>query len=89
MINLASIIGGALGCWNQPIEVIRVEMQSQTKNVNRPTNLNILSTARYIYSQHGFFGFYRGITPRIGLSVYLTVCMVFGGDQIKERFSNK
>lgn len=26
---LASAIGGGLSCWNQPIEVIRVEMQSQ------------------------------------------------------------
>lgn len=86
---LASVIGGALGCWNQPIEVIRVEMQSQIKNPNRPEKLNIFSTARYILNQHGVLGFYRGITPRIGLSVYLTVCMVFGGDQIKERFSNK
>lgn len=87
--HVASVIGGALGCWNQPIEVIRVEMQSQIKNPNRPVNPGILSTAKYIYSQHGLLGFYRGITPRIGLSVYLTVCMVFGGDQIKERFSSK
>ncbi len=84
---MASVIGGALGCWNQPIEVIRVEMQSQIKNANRPENMNILGTARYIYQQHGLLGFYRGVTPRIGLSVYLTVCMVFGGDQIKERFA--
>lgn len=28
---LASTLGGALSCWNQPIEVIRVEMQSQVK----------------------------------------------------------
>lgn len=82
----ASVVGGALGCWNQPIEVIRVEMQSQAKAVNRPTNLNIFNTAQYIYREHGLLGFYRGVTPRIGLSVYLTVCMVFGGDQIKERF---
>lgn len=86
---MASVIGGALGCWNQPIEVIRVEMQSQIKSANRPEKLNIFNTARYIYQQHGFLGFYRGITPRIGLSVYLTVCMVFGGDQIKERFAQK
>lgn len=85
--SLASVIGGALGCWNQPIEVIRVEMQSQIKQPNRPDKMNLISTARYIYNQHGFLGFYRGITPRIGLSVYLTVCMVFGGDQIKERFA--
>jgi hypothetical protein len=86
---IASVIGGALGCWNQPIEVIRVEMQSQIKQPDRPANLNIVSTARYIYEKHGLFGFYRGITPRIGLSVYLTVCMVFGGDQIKEYFAAK
>lgn len=82
---MASVVGGALGCWNQPLEVIRVEMQSQTRSPDRPAKLNIWSTARYIYATHGLGGFYRGVIPRIGLSVYLTVCMVFGGDQIKER----
>lgn len=86
---IASVIGGALGCWNQPIEVIRVEMQSQTKNVNRPENLNIWTTAKYIFQHNGIKGFYRGITPRICLGVYQTVCMVFGGDQVKERFGVK
>lgn len=86
---LASVIGGALGCWNQPLEVIRVEMQSQAKDPNRPVRMNIWTTAKYIYQQTGWRGFYRGVTPRIGLSVYLTVCMVFGGDQIKERFGTK
>ena len=86
---MSSVVGGALGCWNQPIEVIRVEMQSQVKGAGRPENPNILNTAKYIYEQHGLRGFYRGVTPRIGLSVYLTVCMVFGGDQIKERFGAK
>ena len=85
---LASVIGGALGCWNQPIEVIRVEMQSQAKLPNRPENLNIWTTAKYIYQNNGILGFYRGIIPRIGLGVYLTVCMVFGGDQIKEKFKS-
>ena len=85
---MASVIGGALGCWNQPLEVIRVEMQSQAKDPNRPAKMNIWTTAKYIYQRNGFMGFYRGVTPRIGLSVYLTVCMVFGGDQIKERFSS-
>lgn len=86
---LASVIGGALGCWNQPIEVIRVEMQSQLKSPDRPANRTIWTTAQYIYGHHGIRGFYRGVTPRIGLSVYLTVCMVFGGDQIKEHFGSK
>ncbi|KAJ1881343.1 hypothetical protein H4R99_003215 [Coemansia sp. RSA 1722] len=83
----SSAIGGALACWNQPLEVIRVEMQSQTKAADRPQNLNIFSTARYIYQKNGFTGFYRGVTPRIGLSVYLTVCMVFGGDSVKAYFN--
>lgn len=86
---MASTVGGALGCWNQPIEVIRVEMQSQTKSANRPEKLNIWTTAKYIYQNNGMRGFYRGVTPRIGLGIYQTVCMVFGGDQIKERFGVK
>ncbi|KAI9221841.1 mitochondrial carrier domain-containing protein [Blastocladiella britannica] len=85
----SSVIGGALACWNQPIEVIRVEMQSAAKAVDRPANLNIWTTAQYIYKNNGFLGFYRGVTPRIGLSVYLTVCMVFGGDQVKAYFAEK
>ncbi|KAJ2902242.1 hypothetical protein GGI21_004579 [Coemansia aciculifera] len=85
----SSTIGGALACWNQPLEVIRVEMQSQTKVADRPENMNLLSTARYIYQKNGFMGFYRGVTPRVGLSVYLTVCMVFGGDSIKAYFNEK
>jgi hypothetical protein len=87
--HTASVIGGALACWNQPIEVIRVEMQSAAKSADRPANLNIWTTAKYIYQQSGIHGFYRGVTPRIGLSVYLTVCMVFGGDQVKAYFSEK
>jgi len=81
---LSSVVGGALACWNQPIEVIRVEMQSQMKHADRPANMNIWTCAKYIYMKNGWKGFYRGVTPRIGLSVYLTVCMVFGGDQLKE-----
>ncbi|KAL2916573.1 hypothetical protein HK105_204006 [Polyrhizophydium stewartii] len=79
----ASVVGGALACWNQPIEVIRVEMQSQKQDPLRPAKMTIASTARWIWQTSGMLGFYRGVTPRIGLSVYLTVCMVFGGDQLK------
>jgi len=85
----ASVVGGALACWNQPIEVVRVEMQSQAKAADRPQKLNIWNTAKYIYQKNGVLGFYRGITPRIGLSVYLTVLMVFGGDMLKEYIAQK
>ena len=83
----ASAVGGALGCWNQPIEVIRVEMQSQTVAADRPARMTIWSTAKYIYQKQGLRGFYRGITPRVGLGVWQTICVVFGGDSIKQFFT--
>ncbi|KAJ3033984.1 hypothetical protein HDV00_005603 [Rhizophlyctis rosea] len=85
----ASVVGGALGCWNQPIEVIRVEMQSQVKDPSRPAKMTIVTAAKWIWEKNGFLGFYRGITPRIGLGVYLTVCMVFGGDSLKAWVAEK
>lgn len=86
----SSVVGGFLGCWNQPIEVIRVEMQSQVKRDGKlEQKKSLWNTARIIWSEHGLRGFYRGVIPRIGLSVYLTVCMVFGGDQIKAHFGTK
>lgn len=84
---LAAVVGGALGCWNHPFEVIRVEMQSQIKAPGRPSSPNIFNTASFIYREHGLRGFYRGVTPRIGLCVYLTVLMVFGGDELKKRYA--
>ena len=77
---LASGIGGGLSAWNQPIEVIRVEMQSKTEDPNRPKNLTVGKTLRYIYSNNGIKGLYRGVTPRIGLGVWQTICMVALGD---------
>ncbi|KAG6841940.1 hypothetical protein C0991_005120 [Blastosporella zonata] len=83
---LASTIGGALATWNQPIEVIRVEMQSMAKgaaSANRPAKLTILNTLSYIYKENGIKGLYRGVTPRIGLGIWQTVCMVSFADYVK------
>ncbi|OCH95833.1 mitochondrial carrier [Obba rivulosa] len=82
----ASSIGGALATWNQPIEVVRVEMQSMSKatqNANRPEKLTILNTLSYIYKENGIKGLYRGVTPRIGLGIWQTVCMVSFADYVK------
>lgn len=76
----ASAIGGGLSAWNQPIEVIRVEMQSKTNDPNRPKNLTVGKTFKYVYESNGLKGLYRGVTPRIGLGVWQTVCMVALGD---------
>lgn len=73
---LASIIGGALSCWNQPIEVIRVEMQSQVKAEGRPEKMTIATATKWIYKNNGIRGFYRGVLPRIGLGMWQTLCMV-------------
>ncbi|ANB11331.1 Yhm2p [Sugiyamaella lignohabitans] len=81
---LASAIGGGLSTWNQPIEVCRIEMQSKTEDPNRPKKLTTWTTLKYIYSQNGIKGLYRGVTPRIGLGIWQTVCMVGLGDMAKE-----
>ncbi|KAH0537150.1 Mitochondrial DNA replication protein yhm2 [Glutinoglossum americanum] len=80
----ASGLGGGLSAWNQPIEVIRVEMQSKTVDPNRPKKLTVGSTLKYIYQSNGIRGLYRGVTPRIGLGVWQTICMVGMGDMAKE-----
>ena len=77
---LASTLGGGLSAWNQPIEVIRVEMQSKKVDPNRPKKMTVGNTARYIYETNGLKGLYRGVAPRIGLGVWQTVCMVALGD---------
>ncbi|KAL3478838.1 mitochondrial carrier domain-containing protein [Aspergillus californicus] len=81
---VASSIGGGLSAWNQPVEVIRVELQSMKKDPARPSNLTIATAARYIYRENGIRGLYRGAAPRIGLGIWQTVCMVALGDMAKD-----
>lgn len=76
----SSVLGGMLACWNQPIEVIRVEMQRADRGHSEKS---IASAARRILQTSGLRGFYRGVTPRVGLSAYLTSVMVFGGDEVR------
>lgn len=52
--------------------------------VYQPAKPTMLSTARYIYSESGFKGFFKGVTPRVGLSVYRTICLVSLGDYVKD-----
>ena len=58
-------------------------MQSMTKAANRPEKLTILNTLSYIYRENGIKGLYRGVTPRIGLGIWQTVCMVSFADYVK------
>lgn len=84
---IASAIGGGLSAWNQPIEVIRVEMQSKKGDPNRPKDLTVVKTFQYIYETNGIRGLYRGIAPRIGLGVWQTIFMVGCGDIAREFIS--
>lgn len=86
---ICSVVGGGLSTWNQPIEVIRIEMQSKTKDPNRPKNLSVVSTAKYIYQTSGLRGLYRGVTPRVGLGVWQTVFMVAFGDIFKKMLNTE
>ena len=81
---LASAIGGGLSAWNQPIEVIRVEMQSKKDDPNRPKNLTIGKAFNYIYQSNGIKGLYRGVGPRIFLGIWQTICMFSLGDLAKD-----
>ena len=77
--------GGALATWNQPIEVVRVEMQSMVKDksANRPAKPGVFNILAYVYRENGIKGLYRGVTPRIGLGIWQTVCMVSFADYVK------
>ncbi|KAJ0417195.1 mitochondrial carrier domain-containing protein [Aspergillus carlsbadensis] len=80
---LASTIGGALSCWNQPFEVLRVEMQSMKSDPARPAKATIVLTFKHILKSSGFRGFFRGVVPRIGVASWATICMVGFGDTVK------
>lgn len=84
----ASTIGGTLSCWNQPFEVIRVEMQA-VKAVQTGPKPTMVSTAQLIWRENGLRGFFRGVVPRIGVASWATICMVGMGDMGRERLGSK
>ena len=63
------------------------QMQSMAKSAGadpkRPRNVTIVSTLQYVYRENGLKGLYRGVTPRIGLGIWQTVCMVSFADYVK------
>lgn len=80
----ASTFGGALSCWNQPFEVVRIEMQSLKASPSRPESPTMVNTAKYIWKTSGPTGFFRGVVPRIGVASWATICMVGFGDMVKD-----
>jgi len=86
---LASTIGGTLGCMNQPIEVIRVEMQSKVKDASRPAKMTIANTAAHIYKSNGIRGFFTGVIPRVGLGIWQSIFMIALGDRAKQWWAQR
>jgi len=61
-------------------------MQSLAKGAadsKRPAKPTIANTLAYIYRENGIKGLYRGVTPRIALGIWQTVCMVSFADYVK------
>lgn len=58
-------------------------MAKATANANRPEKLTMLNTLNFIYKENGIKGLYRGVTPRIGLGIWQTICMVSFADYVK------
>lgn len=84
---VASTFGGALSCWNQPFEVVRIEMQSLKASSSRPESPTMWNTTRFIWKTSGAAGFFHGVVPRIGVASWATICMVGFGDMVKDAFS--
>ena len=42
-----------------------------------------MNTLAFIYRENGIKGLYRGVTPRVGLGIWQTICMVSLADYVK------
>lgn len=58
-------------------------MAKSTGDVKRPAKLTIMNTLKFIYQENGMKGLYRGVTPRIALGIWQTICMVSFADYVK------
>eukprot|EP00744_Colponema_vietnamica_P015490 GILI01021702.1.p1 GENE.GILI01021702.1~~GILI01021702.1.p1 ORF type:complete len:311 (+),score=67.90 GILI01021702.1:60-935(+) len=70
---ICGMVGGAMGCINQPAEVLRVVVQS--RHAKGETNVTTRNSASMVYKNFGFAGFYTGVIPRMGLSAWQTLFM--------------
>lgn len=59
-------------------------MQSMIKDPSSEVKKKTIgNTFSRIYKESGFKGLYRGVTPRIGLGIWQTICMVSLADYVK------
>eukprot|EP01068_Selenidium_serpulae_P009607 Selendium_serpulae@DN5273_c0_g1_i1.p1 len=79
---MAGTVGGALSTWNQPFEVARITMQSNTNEGGKPRGLT--KTMLVIAKNDGVMSLYKGIVPRVFLGIWQTLFMVTGAKLIRQ-----
>jgi hypothetical protein len=80
---LCGLVGGAMACINQPVEVLRIRMQAE--HVSGDKTANTRQVARMVMAESGPLGFFAGIIPRIGLAAYQTLFMVTFADMVSNK----
>lgn len=72
---LCGVIGGTLSVWNNPFDVIRVDMQN---NANKNKEITFSQSFFNIYKEGGVLLLYKGAIPRCLLCIWQTLFMVTG-----------
>ena len=79
----AGVFAGIFACWNHPLDVVMVRLQTATHTAggSRP---GVVDVVRSVYAEAGVLGFFRGVRARMMLSSYATLCMVTATDMVRE-----
>lgn len=70
---MCGLVGGAMGCINQPTEVLRVVVQS--RHAKGEVDATTRNSASLVYKNFGLAAFYTGVIPRMGLCAWQTLFM--------------
>jgi hypothetical protein len=78
---MAGVGGGILASWNHPFEVARIEMQARADQGQ--SKKGMISVFRMIVQEQGPQGLFKGIIPRMCLSIWQVLFMVSGVKVVK------
>jgi len=78
----SGILGGVLSSWNHPFEVARIEMQA--RGDQGQAKMGMTSVFRMIVREQGVGGLFKGIVPRMCLSIWQVLFMVTGAKIVKD-----
>jgi Mitochondrial carrier protein len=63
-----------MSCWNHPLEVCRIELQSRA-NAGQ-SKMSMVGVLRMVVAEHGPAGLFKGVVPRVMLGIWQAVFMV-------------